>query len=313
MASWQPPIPSGALYSRPARDLGPALALLAWCYDAVQRDGCFDVQLKEVAHEMDEPYHTVVKWWAKLQNGSFFVNVTDRGRSGFRVQFHDDWIDWRILNARGTKAMNRFELPEMVIEEDRQPSITAQKLFNDSSITAELPEMVIETGMYKEDKSQESRVKDVAANAATAQSDKKPRKPKTEPQSPIEVRRIVAIGSQIDLATGLKSDCIQVAKVAGDLWHKMHKPEQPVDSFVSDIRNCGKWIRQTQHPYKGSQQRIPPSALIKFWPAWVASLVHANGTNGYAPIPADDPDVEYISAEEMRAAMPSFIRAGGAK
>ena len=66
---------------------------------------------------MDEPYFTIVKWWAKLLNGPFFATVTDRGKSGFRVQFHDDWIDWRILSTRGTKMTNRFELPEMAIEE----------------------------------------------------------------------------------------------------------------------------------------------------------------------------------------------------
>ena len=117
MASWQPPIPSGALWSRPARDLGSALALLAWCYDAVQRDGCFDIQLKDVAAELDEPYRTVIKWWALVQQGPFFATITDRGRAGFHVQFNEDWIEWRILGTRGTRQSNRFQAQDLVTEE----------------------------------------------------------------------------------------------------------------------------------------------------------------------------------------------------
>lgn len=297
MASWQPPIPSGALYSRPARDLGPALALLAWCYDAVQRDGCFELQLKEVAHEMDEPYHTVVKWWAKLQAGPFFVGITDKGRSGFRVQFHDDWIEWRILSSRGTKTVNKFESPDQVIETQQpdpvtepieQVSNTAQKLFNDSSITAELPIPVIENKRNKEDKRQETRVRSVAASAdaPTAQPEKKKRPAKTEPQSPIEVRRAIAKGSQIDLDSGLQKDIIQVNQVAATIWNKLRTPDQALDSVLSDIRACGKWVRNSQHPYKGSDQCMPPSALVRFWPAWKESAKpktpylngHTNGT-----------------------------------
>lgn len=40
---WQPPIPSGMLYSQPAQQLGSGLALLAYCYDKVQHDGWLGV------------------------------------------------------------------------------------------------------------------------------------------------------------------------------------------------------------------------------------------------------------------------------
>lgn len=103
MATWQPPIPSGALYSKAARALGPALPLLAYCYDKVKRDGWFEISLKEVASDMDESYQTIKRHWWALKDGPFFVETVDQGRKGWRVRFKDVWLDWRILAARQTE------------------------------------------------------------------------------------------------------------------------------------------------------------------------------------------------------------------
>jgi len=100
MAKWQPPIPAGALYSKAARTLGPALPLLAYCYDLVQRDGWLDLNLKDAAGDMDEHYPTVKRWWQLITDGPFLAEVQNHGRKGLRVRFKDVWIDWRILNAR---------------------------------------------------------------------------------------------------------------------------------------------------------------------------------------------------------------------
>lgn len=59
MTKWQPPIPSGALWCKPMRALGPAKALVEYCYDVVSRDGWCRFKLVEVADAMDEPYINV--------------------------------------------------------------------------------------------------------------------------------------------------------------------------------------------------------------------------------------------------------------
>ena len=109
MAKWQPPIPSGALWCKPMRALGPAKALVEYCYDIVMRDGWCRFKLVEVADAMDEPYINVKRWWKTLQEANetmrLFSEVKNRGVRGIEVRFNDKWIDWRILN-------NRTEAPE---------------------------------------------------------------------------------------------------------------------------------------------------------------------------------------------------------
>lgn len=100
MASWQPPIPAGALYSKPARAIGPAIALLAYCYDLVQRDGWLELSLKDAASDMEESYQNIKRWWWLLKDGPFFAATEDHGRKGWKARFKDVWIDWRILNSR---------------------------------------------------------------------------------------------------------------------------------------------------------------------------------------------------------------------
>ncbi len=138
----------------------------------------------------------------------------------------------------------------------------------------------------KKDLKKEEKIVAASADAPTAQPEKKKRPAKTEPQSPIEVRRAIAKGSQIDLDSGLQKDIIQVNQVAATIWNKLRTPDQALDSVLSDIRACGKWVRNSQHPYKGSDQCMPPSALVRFWPAWKESAKpktpylngHTNGT-----------------------------------
>lgn len=148
-------------------------------------------------------------------------------------------------------------------------------------------------------------------DAPTAQPEKKKRPAKTEPQSPIEIRRAIAKGSQIDLKTGLQKDIIQVNNVAGTIWNKLRTPDQSIDSVIADIRSCAKWVRTSQHPYKGSEQCMPPSALIRFWTPWQEAEAkakphlngHANGSS--APVlPEYDYDTELNpNSAEYRASL----------
>lgn len=115
---WQPPIPAGALYSKAARDLGPALPLLAYCYDLVQRDGWFTLNLHEAAGDMEESYPTVKRWWQNIAAGPFFAEVQAHGRKGMRARFKDIWIDWRILSTRKRDEIGPETGSEMIPNEE---------------------------------------------------------------------------------------------------------------------------------------------------------------------------------------------------
>lgn len=126
-----------------------------------------------------------------------------------------------------------------------------------------------------------------------------------EPPTPKEIREAVASVSSIDLKAGLQADIIQVNKTAKHLWKHMRQPDQTADSLATEVRGNGRWIRQSQHPYKGSEQRIPPSALIKFWPAAMAALQTraspTNGTNGHHPPPVVIPPEDLATADDFAA------------
>ena len=97
---WQPPIPSGALWSKPMRSLGPAKALIEYCYDIVRRDGWCHFKLVDVADAMGEPYITVKRWWKTVEDANeqhgFFAEIKRRGVLGIEVQLAARWLDWRI-------------------------------------------------------------------------------------------------------------------------------------------------------------------------------------------------------------------------
>lgn len=97
---WQPPIPSGALWSKPMRGLGPAKALIEYCYDIVRRDGWCHFKLVDVADAMGEPYITVKRWWKTVEDANeqhgFFAEIKRRGVLGIEVQLAARWLDWRI-------------------------------------------------------------------------------------------------------------------------------------------------------------------------------------------------------------------------
>lgn len=135
MAKWQPPIPAGALWSRPARDLGPAVALLAYCYDCVQGDGSLELNLHEVAGDMSEPYPTVKRWWAMLRSGPFFAKVIERGRNGMVAKFAEDWIDRRALEKREQKTVSQV----IPITPTPTPDTGSEMISNDVNGTQSAP------------------------------------------------------------------------------------------------------------------------------------------------------------------------------
>ena len=121
MASWQPPIPSGALWCEPVRNLGPAQALFAYLYDIVKRDGVCEMKLTQVAAAMNEPYPNVKHWWQTIEKANkdarFFSEITHRGTRGLRVQFNPKWLEWRVLSTR-TEAPEPLDAEVIPIKEE---------------------------------------------------------------------------------------------------------------------------------------------------------------------------------------------------
>jgi hypothetical protein len=167
MAKWQPPIPAGALYSKAARAIGPALPLLAYCYDLVQRDGWLDLDLTEAAGDMEEPYPTVKRWWKVVKDGPFFCEAIDRGRRGWRVKFRPVWIDQRILSTRPMAAepSSTTQGSEMILEGQKEETQELEGNFKDISRTNEGSEMILENNVYG---TQDSYQADIAARAKSA-------------------------------------------------------------------------------------------------------------------------------------------------
>lgn len=387
---WVPPIPAEKLYSPPALALGPALAMLVWCYDDVARDGTIKIDLNRAMQDMGKPYRTIKDWWRTLRAGPFFVAVRDRGRLGYEATFHRDWIEWRVMFANYPMLLQGRDLALeggliegqdsaleftaqirkvgegliFALEESLKPLtpivqgqdsaldvvapvegalVQGQDLaleasvsgkdasLKDSSRPDEGQDSALGTSAYKVLMTLSDHVvcdasDDASADRAMAEQlpIAKPKAKRTrrttevEPPTPIEVRQAIAKGSTIDLDTGLGRDIAQVNDIAKHLWTKVRSADQTIESFVKDIRNCGRWIRQTQHPYKGTAQRIPPSALVKFWASWRESLPKPqNGTpalNGIqlrAPSPAVEELATLSDADlaRRRAETAAFARA----
>ena len=152
MAPWQPPIPAGALYSPPALQLGAGLALLAYCYDSVERNGWLSINMRAAAEELNAPYSTLKDWWRLLKEGPFFSERRDRGKAGWRVRFADDWLDWRstaldpsrrdeggstVLEATSTAPSRRDEGGSTVLDHGEGAVKAASRLGEGASTVLE--------------------------------------------------------------------------------------------------------------------------------------------------------------------------------
>jgi hypothetical protein len=286
MATWQPPIPQGALYSKPARDLGPALALLGWCYDAVQRDGWLNLSIKEAAGAMDEPYHTVKKWWGRLRDSEFFTEVVDHGRDGFKVRFADEWLDWRILSTRAVKERSRTdEVPEMVLE-TAQP--IAQGALKDCSRSDEGSDLVLEEKCIKEDKSQE-----------TDHSDGAPAVPPPAPKKKRALRSVEKTQTEL-LNTPLA--------IYGRITN-MRSPNQAQRELIETITDLDVWESTCEFwAVNGYNVRNVANLVDRYnknlkdkQRQSAAAASYRNGTpNGYHVAAPEDPS-EYATREQLDA------------
>ena len=149
MTTWQPPIPSGALYSPQSIALGPGLALLAWCYDNVERDGSIQISLERAAADIGKPYGTIRDWWKALRGDEgkspFFSEITPCGRKGWKVVFRSRWLDWRIMRhnypeRRDFSDENAFSADIPAVKPENEPERgNSAEISAESTNSAEKP------------------------------------------------------------------------------------------------------------------------------------------------------------------------------
>jgi len=149
MRRWHPPVPAGKLYSGPALDIGPALAMLLWCYDGIQRDGTIEVSIETAALEIGKPYRTVKDWWKQLREGGFFAEMKDHGRNGWTVRLADEWIDWRIMAHNYPDNEGRKAALEQENEGQKTAPDTAQVPLKSRSSPGEGRKAALETSAHK--------------------------------------------------------------------------------------------------------------------------------------------------------------------
>lgn len=177
MASWQPPIPAGALWCKPMRELGPAKAIIEYCYDIVGRDGWCKFKLVEIADVMEEPYINLKRWWSVLQKANeqhhFFAEIRSRGVRGFEVRFSDNWIDWRILNNRteSTPPRSTEEVSTVIpIEAEDQANSIAR---GTKEVSEEVSTVIPQNNVYGTHNTDQAIIDLGALNAPRKEPEKK--------------------------------------------------------------------------------------------------------------------------------------------
>lgn len=141
MGKWHPPIPAEAVYSDEVDALGPGLRLLWYCYNCLERDGTLVLSLTAASDALGKKYETVRNWWQLLKVSGIVSVLEDRGRSGYLLRIHDDWIDWHVLNNNYTNAQ-RANMP---VEKSLNG---AERSLNGFSTVAQRSDLPVETAMH---------------------------------------------------------------------------------------------------------------------------------------------------------------------
>ena len=307
MAKWQPPIPSGALWCKPMRALGPAKALVEYCYDIVMRDGWCRFKLVEVADAMDEPYINVKRWWKTLQEANetmrLFSEVKNRGVRGIEVRFNDKWIDWRILNNRteapepnGTEEVSTrevFPLLPLALENEVNGIKRSTNEVSTLIPLSECNKVLITT-----DQADIADAAKAAPPAPPASQKTSRKKPERTPEEQAYLDRKKAIETAYVEALGYKpSAFVQEAKAAKWLAEQGYTPEQ--------VTGCLRHL-QADDWYAG--KHISLQTVSKQIGAWVQS-------SKPKPKPAA-PETKYyqsqahkyLQGDELRAAFAEAAR-----
>lgn len=294
MATWQPPIPSGAMYSRAAVKLGVALPLLGWCYDAVQRDGTFTIRLKDAADDMGVPYQTLRRWWKDVCAGPFFEAVDDHGRNGYQVRFADAWIDWRMLNKRPNPEPVKAESSEVILESGEN----AEGHLKVTSRSFESSEMNLQKTAYKEDIYTLPTPNGVGRGAKRARAPTPPQQQGELALTPLAIyrhetgakspkpaaRELIATVTDLDM---WRTACRNATQRA---WN-VQNIENLVRHYEELRTGTGNEKRNGHRPHQPIRQAAEPDPNAVQWRTGAARYVNGSADrNGHAvpPVPGAD-------------------------
>lgn len=253
MTTWHPPIPAERLYSSDALDLGPALAMLVWCYDNIERDGRVEIQLNKLAVEFGKSYRTIKDWWAALRDGPFFCEAIDRGKRGWVVRMSEDWIDWHVManNYPSRPDEGQKTTPESSVKSRSRPNEGqksspegGQGPVKSRSRPDEGQNTALETSAYKED-----------------QHDQKPERHGA-------MFSAVARACRIDTKLCTNAQRNQVAQTAKALSKAGKLPE--------DIPKVETWWYI--HDWRGKKGEAPRPAQLQ--EVWEQAMTQQSYTNG---------------------------------
>lgn len=254
MAKWLPPIPSGALWSPAAIALGPALPLLAWCYDVVQGDGWADINLHTAAGDLSVPYPTVKRWWAVLRASEFFVTVDEKGRKGMRARFAEQWLERRILAARETGSD--------VIPNEAPKTETVEKRDGNGTETGSLLNaLYIGTHDYQLDKGIAPASDDAAPPSKKASKKPAARKPKAEDDTtPAVIREALARECGAESARLI----VRVNVAAKNIWARQQGRGRTAEQTAAAVPEVVEFLRETVYPFSEGQP-VTPEAIDDRW------------------------------------------------
>lgn len=285
MATWQPPIPAGALYSPAAIALGPGLALLAWCYDRIERDGSLQIHLESAAEDLGKPYGTVRDWWKDLKDGPFFSEITPQGRKGWHAKFKTKWIEWRIIEKnyperRDFSGEDANTVDISAVNEETAGNITDRADGDVLSDFSSLPERRDFSGEDNVYGTHDSDQADIAARAKSATA--QPPKETQERQAYLDRKKAIeqayvnelgytpaAFGKEAKSSKWLAGQGYtpeQVVKCYRHLREDEFYAKQHV-SLATVSKQIGAWLKleqkSTSPPLTVSKPNIAPDALSR--------------------------------------------------
>lgn len=281
---WHPPIPTGKLYSEPALQLGPALAMLVWCYDGVKRDGQIEVRLDQAAVDIGVSYRTIRNWWQALREGPFFSEEHDRGRQGWIVKLAEEWIDWHVMgnNYQGKdvssekKVSKPDEGQNVSLEED-------ESHFKAPSKPDEGQDLSFEQNVYKEDQ-HDHKSGIVASRKMRSQRPQR----KTRDPTPAIVREALADVCGFDLSICSKENAVNVNVVAKRLFEAGQKAGKTTEETAITIRYVASYF--AKHDWRGKKgDRPTPKQLVDVWGAAIAERNRSK--NGHTPLAEKPRDI----------------------
>lgn len=155
---WHPPIPSEAVYSDEVAQLGSGLRLLWYLYNGVQRDGTVKFSPSRASDALDTPYETVRNWWQLLKPMGIVTIKEDHGKQGYLLKFHDDWLDWHVMESN-------YRRPASTVgQRSNETAEPVERSVNGSSIDFERSNETAENNVYGTHDSQESSPPETRTN-----------------------------------------------------------------------------------------------------------------------------------------------------